>query len=341
MRVIVTGGAGFIGCNTVDSLLSTGNEVIIIDDLSREGSDKNLAWLQDRHSGLIHEKIDVRDFPAIRNCFSKYAPFDLLLHFAGQVAVTTSVVNPRGDFEINALGTLNILEAVRILELDPIILYASTNKVYGALTNMEVIETETRYELSNVPQGVSELSPLDFYSPYGCSKGTADQYIRDYHRIYGLKTIVFRNSCIYGPRQFGVEDQGWVAWFIIAATLGRKISIYGNGKQVRDVLYIDDLIKAMLLAAEAIEVTQGQIYNIGGGPENCIAIWTEFGPILEGLFGHKIPVVYEDWRPGDQPVYISDIRKAEEDFKWSPETSVRDGISNLYDWVQDNSSLFR
>jgi CDP-paratose 2-epimerase len=341
MRVIVTGGAGFIGTNTVSALISRGDEVIVLDDLSRPGSDQNLAWLQDGHEGLIHEQIDIRDFPALRNCFAKHAPLDLVLHFAGQVAVTTSVHDPRGDFEINALGTLNVLESLRFLELDPVVLYSSTNKVYGGLPDFNVCETDNRYTLVDSPMGVSERTQLDFYSPYGCSKGAADQYVRDYHRIYGLRTIVFRNSCIYGPRQFGIEDQGWVAWFIIAATLGRKISIYGNGKQVRDVLFVDDLIDAMFMAIDKIEITQGQIYNMGGGPNNSLAIWTEFGLILEELFGKSISVAYKDWRPGDQPVYISDIRKANQDFDWNPTISVQDGIARLYEWVQENVSLFR
>jgi CDP-paratose 2-epimerase len=312
-----------------------------LDDLSRPGSDQNLAWLREKHKGVMHEKIDIRDFPALRNCFVKHAPIDLVLHFAGQVAVTTSVQNPRGDFEVNALGTLNVLESVRILDLDPVILFSSTNKVYGELSDFNVCETDHRYSLVDLPEGVSETTPLDFYSPYGCSKGAADQYIRDYHRIYGLRTIVFRNSCIYGPRQFGIEDQGWVAWFIIAESLGRKISIYGNGKQVRDLLYVDDVIDAMLMAVASIETTQGQIYNIGGGPDNSLAIWTEFGSILEGLFGREISVSYKDWRPGDQPVYISDIRKAGQDFDWAPKVGVQDGISRLYGWVQENIDLFR
>jgi CDP-paratose 2-epimerase len=264
-----------------------------------------------------------------------------VVHCAGQTAVTTSVVDPRPDFESNALGTFNSLEAAREVGDDPIFFYTSTNKVYGGMDDVPTVMRNGRYEFEQLPEGVSELQPLDFHSPYGCSKGAADQYVRDYQRIYGLRSVVFRQSCIYGPRQMGVEDQGWVAWFVIAAFLGRPITIYGDGKQVRDVLHIDDLVRAFDLAIKHIDRTSGQVYNIGGGPQNTLAIWTEFQPLLEELLGRPVePSTYADWRPGDQPVFVSDIRKAERDFGWRPAVSPKDGIDELFEWVKSNSDLF-
>jgi CDP-paratose 2-epimerase len=212
--------------------------------------------------------------------------------------------------------------------------------VYGELEDLKIIEGKTRYEFKDLKNGVSEERILDFHSPYGCSKGCADQYVRDYARIYGINTIVFRQSCIYGPHQFGVEDQGWVAWFIIALTLGKKITIYGNGKQVRDLLFIEDLIEAYDLAAKNIKRTKGQIYNIGGGNKNIVSVWFDFRPILEELFKRKIDAKFSNWRPGDQPIYVSDIRKAKRDFGWEPRTNVRQGIKKLYDWVSANKKSF-
>ncbi len=340
MRYLITGGAGFIGSNAADHLLAQGHEVVILDNLSRPGSQRNLDWLRERHGEVPLARLDVRDYPAVLETFRRYRPLDVVYHLAAQVAVTTSVARPREDFEINALGTLNVLEAIRELRLDPVLLFASTNKVYGALSHLAVVEEESRYRYRDLPQGVPETTPLDFYSPYGCSKGAADQYVHDYHRIYGLRTVVFRNSCIYGPRQFGVEDQGWVAWFVIAAVLERPITIYGDGKQVRDLLYIDDLVAAMDRAVARAEVTAGQVYNIGGGPENTLSVWREFGPLLEELSGRPIKVTYDDWRPGDQKVYISDIRKAARDFGWRPQVPVREGINRLYAWVSEHQHLF-
>jgi CDP-paratose 2-epimerase len=340
MIFLITGGAGFIGCNTANALLREGHEVIVVDNLSRPGSDKNLDWLRKRHRDLPFLKLDIRDYPGLKQTLQQHRDVDVILHLAAQVAVTRSVTNPREDFEINALGTLNVLEAVRELGLDPIILYTSTNKVYGAMAQVSVVDDGYRYRYRDLPQGISECTPLDFHSPYGCSKGVADQYVRDYHRIYGLRTIVFRNSCVYGPRQFGIEDQGWVAWLTIAAVLGRPITIYGDGKQVRDVLYIDDLVESFVQAIEHIEVTQGQIYNIGGGPGNTLAVWSEFGPMLSGLVGRPIEVTYADWRPGDQRVYISDISKAKRDFGWEPRIGVEEGIHRLFKWVTENRHLF-
>ncbi len=339
MKWLITGGAGFIGCNTADRLLRDGHRVVIVDNLSRPGSDRNLEWLRERHGDFPFYQLDVRDYPGLSQVLREHQDVDVVLHLAAQVAVTTSVINPREDFAINALGTLNVLEAIRELDLHPIVLYTSTNKVYGALDHIAIVDDGNRYRYRDLPQGVSEHTPLDFHSPYGCSKGVADQYVRDYYRIYGMRTIVFRNSCIYGPRQFGIEDQGWIAWFIIAAVLGRPITIYGDGKQVRDVLYIDDLVEAFLQAVEHIESTQGEIYNIGGGPGNTLAVWSEFGPILSQLVGRPIEVTYAGWRPGDQKVYISDISKARRDFGWEPKVGVLEGLQRVFHWVVANQSL--
>ncbi len=339
MKVFITGGAGFIGCNLADHHLQRGDEVIIFDNLSRRGTASNLAWLQANHGDRItFVRGDVRDFDALQAALP--AETDRVYHMAGQVAVTTSVVNPREDFEINALGTFNLLEAVRTTAPGAITFYASTNKVYGGMEDIVIVEDEQRYRYRDLPLGIPEDRLLDFHSPYGCSKGAGDQYVRDYARIYGLKTVVFRQSCIYGLRQFGVEDQGWVAHFCIAARLGRPISIYGNGKQVRDVLWIDDLVAAYHAAAEHIDVAAGQIYNIGGGANITMSIWTEFGALLAELAGHPIPVTYGDWRPGDQPVYVSDIRKAERELGWTPRVTMREGVTRLWNWIDANPQLF-
>lgn len=340
MLYIVTGGAGFIGSNTVRRLLADGQSAVVIDDLSRAGSESNLAWLRQAGGDLTFIRQDIRDYDGLRRAVRPHRQADAVLHFAAQVAVTTSVTDPRRDFEINALGTLNLLEALREERLDPVVLFTSTNKVYGALPQLRVEETQTRYQYADLPEGVGEGMPLDFYSPYGCSKGAADQYVHDYRRIYGLRTVVFRNSCIYGTRQFGLEDQGWLAWFVIAALQGRPISIYGDGKQVRDVLFIDDLVEVMLRAVRRPEVSAGQVYNIGGGPSRTVSVWKEFGPMLEALLGKEIPVSFGDWRPGDQKVYVSDIRKASRDFGWEPEVAVGQGVQRLFEWVKDHRELF-
>ena len=339
MKYLITGGAGFIGSNLVNTLLERGDNVVVFDNLSRNGSKFNVKWLKKTHGNNL-SLVD-GDTRLEYNVLAKIVRnVDVIVHLAAQVAVTTSVKNPREDFEINALGTFNLLEAVRNSGNNPILIYSSTNKVYGDLADLKIIEKTGRYEFSNTKWGISEERNLDFHSPYGCSKGTADQYVRDYARIYGLNTIVFRQSCIYGPRQFGVEDQGWVAWFLIALTLRKNITIYGNGKQVRDLLYIDDLIRAYDLAIKNITTTKGQIYNIGGGKDNTISIWHEFKPILEELFGRKINANFSDFRPGDQPIFISDIRKAKNDFGWEPKIKVKQGIGKLFSWIQNNKKLF-
>lgn len=339
MQVFITGGAGFIGSNLADYHLQRGDDVVIFDNLSRTGTECNLAWLQARQSSrLTFVQGDIRDYDALQAALPDAAA--RIYHMAGQVAVTTSVHAPRADFEVNALGTFNLLEAVRATVPQALVLYASTNKVYGGMEQITIVEEERRYRYGDYPCGIPETQPLDFHSPYGCSKGSGDQYVRDYARIYGLKTAVLRQSCIYGPRQLGVEDQGWVAHFCIGARLQRPISIYGDGKQVRDLLWIDDLIAAYEAVAAHIDRASGQIYNIGGGPDNTLSIWREFGPMLERLAGRPIPVSYADWRPGDQPVYVSDIRKAERELGWRPQVPVAAGIERLWRWVDTHTALF-
>lgn len=339
MHYLITGGAGFIGSNYVFRLLQRGEQVTIYDNLSRPGVRRNLEWLQQHFGERSFNLIvgDVRD-AALLTAAARHA--DVIVHLAGQVAVTTSVNHPREDFEANALGTFNALEAARFSERDPIFIYASTNKVYGGMEDVSVIEKETRWDYLNLPYGCPETQPLDFHSPYGCSKGTGDQYVRDYARIYGLRSVVFRQSCIYGPRQFGIEDQGWVAWFVIAAVTGRPITIYGDGKQVRDVLFVEDLLDAYDQAIAHIDRARGEVYNLGGGPQNTISIWREFGALLEKLLGHPIPVSYGDWRPGDQRVFYADIRKVERELGWRPRIGVEEGIRRLVHWVQEHRSYF-
>jgi len=335
----VTGGAGFIGANYVHRLLARGEKVTIYDNLSRAGSRRNLVWLREQFGATAFECVvgDVRDSAQVV-VSSRHA--DVIVHLAAQVAVTTSLTMPREDFDINALGTFNVLEAARLNERKPAFLYASTNKVYGGMDEVAVLEKDSQWEYEGLPLGVAETQPLDFHSPYGCSKGAGDQYVRDYARIYGLPTVVLRQSCIYGPRQFGVEDQGWVAWMVIAALTGRPITIFGDGKQIRDVLNVQDLLDAYDLAIDNIERVKGQVFNIGGGSENTLAIWTEFGPLLERLIGRLIPVAHDDWRPGDQKVFVADIRKAGALLGWRPKISVDAGVQQLFDWVGANRDLF-
>ncbi len=336
---LITGGAGFIGSNYVQRLLTRSREakVTVYDNLSR--TTRNLEWLRQTFGANSFKMIvgDVRDAQKLQDA-AKDA--DVMVHLAGQVAVTTSVTNPRDDFECNALGTFNAVEAARLSGRNPIFIYASTNKVYGGMEDVELFEEPTRWRYKDLAKGCPETQPLDFHSPYGCSKGTGDQYVRDYSRIYGLRSVVYRQSCIYGTRQFGVEDQGWVAWFIIAAATGKPIAIYGDGKQVRDILFVDDLLNAYDLAVQKIDVAKGQVYNLGGGPDNVMSIWAEFQPKLEKLLGAQIPVSRGDWRPGDQRVFYADIRKAEKELGWKPKVNVEEGVSKLFKWVKENKNLF-
>lgn len=337
MKYLIIGGAGFIGCNFAKKHLERGDAVTVMDNLSRKGTIGNLEYLRNKYHQLVFVQADVRvDEKKIQAEIEKV---DIVYLLAGQVAVTTSVSNPREDFEINALGTFNVLEAVRNSKRKPILLFASTNKVYGGMEDIKIIERNNRYEYENLPEGIKESRLLDFHSPYGCSKGSADQYVRDYSRIYGLKTVVMRQSCIYGSRQFGVEDQGWVAWFIIAAILGKKITIYGDGKQIRDVLHVDDLFRAWDMVAKKITLSSGKIYNVGGGSQKTMSL-LELINFIEEFSGKKLEYGFSDWRPGDQPVYVSDISKIKEELGWEPEISAKEGVKSLYEWVANNKELF-
>ncbi|MFC1601772.1 NAD-dependent epimerase/dehydratase family protein [Candidatus Sumerlaeota bacterium] len=337
-KTLITGGAGFIGCNTASRLIERGHQVVIVDNCSRHGTETNVAWLR-TCGDFVHEKLDIRDAAAMAEVFARHADTDHVIHLAAQVAVTTSVTDPREDFEINALGSFNVLEGIRLNGLKPIVLYSSTNKVYGGMETISVCERNGRYEYEHLTGGVDEEALLDFHSPYGCSKGAADQYVRDYCRIYDIPSVVLRQSCIYGCRQFGIEDQGWVAWFTIACALGKQLTIYGDGKQVRDVLYVEDLVDCYQAVIDNIDQTRGRIYNIGGGPQNQMSL-LELLSFLEEFFGRKIDVKYSDWRPGDQPVFVCNIDKAKADFGWTPKTDVRAGVKILHDWVVANKELF-
>jgi CDP-paratose 2-epimerase len=285
-------------------------------------------------------RADVRDAAAMQALLARHADADAVLHLAAQVAVTTSVADPRADFEINALGTFNVLEAVRTAAAGrPAVLYSSTNKVYGHLEHVRVVERDGRYGYADRPDGVDEAEPLDPLSPYGCSKSAGDQYVRDYARIYGLKTISFRQSCIYGARQFGIEDQGWVAWFCVAAAMGRPFTIFGDGRQVRDLLWVDDLIDAYRRALDRIEAVRGEVFNLGGGPRNTLSL-LELVALLERALGRWLGPGFAAWRPGDQRVFVADVRKAERLLGWRPTVAVAEGVDRLLAWVRDHRELF-
>jgi CDP-paratose 2-epimerase len=336
-RVLITGGAGFVGCNAARYFGNRNWQVTVLDNLSRDGTEDNLRWLQDG-TNFDFEQVDIRDRAAVEGVF-RGKRYDAVIHLAAQVAVTTSVTDPRTDFMINALGTFNLLEAVRHHCPEAVFIFASTNKVYGKIEGAKVELQGSRYAYVDRPHGIDEQQALDFLSPYGCSKGAADQYTLDYARIYGIPATSFRQSCIYGTRQFGIEDQGWVAWFTIASRLKRNITIFGDGKQVRDVLYVDDLVRAYEAAIVAPDKIAGQAFNVGGGPRNVLSL-VELVGLLEKKLGRKIPLKWDEWRPGDQRVYISDVRKLETLLGWKPEVSVADGVNRLANWVQANEALF-
>ena len=337
MNIFITGGAGFIGTHTANFYLKGGNKVTVFDNFSRKGTRENVRWLEKEY-GVRSMKVidgDVRDFEKLKESIHGH---DVIIHLAGQVAVTTSVVNPREDFQINSLGTFNVLESVRLFAPNSILLFASTNKVYGGMEEIKIIKKGKKYIYRDLPGGISESQNLDFHSPYGCSKGTADQYVRDYHRIYGLKTVVFRQSCIYGTHQFGIEDQGWVSWFTIASVLGMPITVYGDGMQVRDVLFVKDLVRAYDTAVINIGKAAGKIYNVGGGPEFTLSL-LELLVLLEKKLGKKIPYTSADWRPGDQPVYVSNISKINNELGWKPKIDVAEGTSRMIDWIVKEKEL--
>lgn len=333
--VLITGGAGFIGTNMADHLLSEGIPVIIFDNLSRQGVLNNLHWLKNKWKNRVQLQLaDIRNPYEVQKAVEQASH---IYHFASQVAVTTSVENPEEDFEINLQGTLNLLNAIRRMDHPPSLLFTSTNKVYGNLEGLMLQENQHNYAPSN-PQfrnGIDELQPLSFHSPYGCSKGSADQYVCDYARIYNIPATVFRMSCIYGPHQCGTEDQGWVANFLIRALDGLPINIYGNGKQVRDILYVKDLIRAMELARKNIHRLSGEVFNIGGGADRAVSL-LDVLEIIGDLDGAYLQTKFGDWRPGDQYYYVSDNSKFSEASGWQPEVPTRTGIKKLYQWLQES-----
>jgi len=337
-NILITGGAGFIGSNTAAHYLKRGDRVTIFDNFKRHGTTSNAQWLKDTFGANL--TILTGDVRAPGAEFARAVEqAEVLFHLAAQVAVTTSVTDPVEDFAINAQGTFNVLEAVRTSRSKPVVVYASTNKVYGKMADVGIVDQGARYAYDGLPFGAGEDRMLDFYSPYGCSKGCGDQYVVDYARIYGLRTITFRQSCIYGPRQFGLEDQGWVAWFSIRALQQKPVTIYGDGKQVRDVLHVEDLIAGYEAAIKHIDRTAGRAYNIGGGPGYTMSL-LELIDLLEARFGRRLQYTHGDWRPGDQKVFIADIRTAEREFGWSPRIAPDAGVGKLVDWLAENKQLF-
>ncbi len=343
---LVVGGSGFVGCNLADRLLRDGREVVVFDNLSRPGVERNLAWLRAAHGERVtFVEGDVRDRAAVAAAVRDgggAGPAADVYHFAAQVAVTTSLGDPSADFEVNARGTLNVLEAVRALRDETgyaaPVLFTSTNKVYGELSDVAEAHSPggaRRYapaDAALAATGISEARPLDFHSPYGCSKGAADQYVCDYARSFGLPTVVFRMSCIYGPRQFGTEDQGWVAHFLIRALDGLPITLYGDGLQVRDVLFVDDLVDAFVLARRHVGRLAGRAFNIGGGPANTTSL-LELVERIGGLARRRPDVRFDAWRTGDQKWYVSDVRAFGAATGWQPRTSVAEGLARLHEWL--------
>lgn len=339
--ILITGGSGFIGTNLAARLLSAGEKVVLFDDLSRAGVVRNYEWLRKRHGDLVHLEVgDIRNFATVDRLV---ATASAVFHFAAQVAVTTSLMNPRLDFEVNAMGTLNVLEALRSLNSPPPLIFTSTNKVYGSLEEVNLTERRARYEPMDERQresGIAEDQRLDFYSPYGCSKGTADQYVLDYARLFGLSGVVFRMSCIYGPHQFGTEDQGWVAHFLLKAAEGRPITFFGDGKQVRDILFVEDLVDALLLAREQADDLAGKAFNIGGGVGNTTSL-LELVSLITHLEGVSPEVEREDWRPGDQRYYVTDLSKFRRATGWAPKVGVEKGIRRLHTWMRASQDQTR
>lgn len=334
--IVVTGGSGFIGTNLAESFLAEGEEVVILDNLSRPGVEQNLAWLRKRHGDRVHPVLaDVRDPGAIETAF---VDAKAVFHFAAQTAVTTSLADPIADFEANARGTINVLEAVRRAGRKAPVIFASTNKVYGALEDVRMLELDDRYIPASEDvreHGIGEARPLDFCTPYGCSKGVADQYVLDYAKSFGIPTAVLRMSCIYGPRQFGTEDQGWVAHFLIRALAGEPVSIYGNGKQVRDVLHVDDAVAAYRAVLAAIDRVSGQVFNLGGGTGNAVSILSVLHEI-EKLTGRPLETSFSEWRAGDQYFFVADTRKLENRLGWQARVRWRAGLRHLAEWLVEH-----
>lgn len=340
MRYLITGGCGFLGSNLAAAVLKQGDELFVFDNLYRTGTEKNLEWLRSIGEFKFFHA-DIRSYNDVEYAIKEAKP-DVVFHLAGQVAMTTSLDNPRFDFEVNVIGGNNVLEAVRKHCPEAIVTYSSTNKVYGDLEDIEYIETPTRYIAKGYEKGFAETLSLNFQSPYGCSKGATDQYMRDYARMFGIRTIVFRHSSIFGGRQFATADQGWIGWFVKQAAdikngkLKEPFTISGNGKQVRDILFADDLISCYFSAVKNIERTQGQVYNIGGGIDNSLSLLELFG-ILEQKLDLKMNYKQLAWRKSDQKVFVADIDKALQEFGWKPEKSKVQGIDHMYEWVRNSN----
>jgi CDP-paratose 2-epimerase len=338
-KILITGGCGFIGTNAALYFSAHGHEVVVVDNFSRKGSEVNKALLE-KTSVKILPPLDVATGGQELAKIVDEQGFDAIIHAAAQVAVTSSVADPLFDFQSNALGTLNVLEAARLAKKQPHVLFTSTNKVYGGMEQVKITQQDTRYAYTELLYGVPESLPLDFHSPYGCSKGSADQYVRDYARIYNFPTTVFRQSCIYGRNQFGIVDQGWVAFLTMLAFFDKPITIFGDGKQVRDILFVSDLIAAMEAALENPGVSSSEIFNLGGGPLHTLSL-LEFITFLEQRLGKKVAYTHSDWRPGDQKVYVSDVRKAQEKLHWSPSTPFEEGFDDMFSWIKENQELLR
>jgi CDP-paratose 2-epimerase len=338
-RVLITGGAGFVGTNLASRLLGEGCPVLLYDNLSRSGAERNLGWLCETYGERVQlVDADVRDSRALARAVEQASH---VFHFAAQVAVTTHLTDPVEEFEVNARGTLNLLEALRRVPEPPPLVFTSTKKVYGALEDVRLFYGGRRYEPEEARtrrRGISEARPLDFYSPYGCSKGAADQYVLDYARTLGIPAAVFRMSCIYGPHQFGTEDQGWVTHFLIRAIEGQPITLYGDGKQVRDILFVEDLVEAFLLARSHIRELSGRAFNIGGGPANAISL-LELLALIEALHGSRPRIRFEGWRPGDQRYFVSDTRQFTAATGWTPQVGMREGVARLYRWLMAERGL--
>lgn len=336
MKLLITGGCGFLGSNLAAHAIKRGDELIVFDSLYRAGSQENLAWLKCKGSfRFVHG--DIRNQNDITRLVQELAP-DAIFHLAGQVAMTTSIANPRMDFEVNVMGSHNLLEAVRLYSPETAILYSSTNKVYGDLEQYGYEETPSRYVCSDRPSGFDEATPLEFHSPYGCSKGAADQYMLDYARIYGLKTVVFRHSSMYGGRQFSTYDQGWVGWFCQQAVATKQspgrapFTISGNGKQVRDVLHAEDMVRLYFAAVERIAAARGEVFNIGGGIANSLSLLELFG-LLEEITGTTLAYTKLPPRESDQRVFVADVAKAARLLRWNPQVSAREGVTKMVAWV--------
>lgn len=328
---LVTGGAGFIGANTVRALEERGERAIALDNLSRATATLNADWLAAETNATL-VRASVTDAAAVDRAFVDHGPIDVVLHLAGQVAVTSSIADPRADIETNVLGSFNVLDATRRLAPNAIVINASTNKVYGRLEHHHIEEAETRYMDVDAPNGVSEDERLDPHSPYGCSKCAADTYTLDYARIYGMRTVSLRQSCIYGPRQFGIEDQGWVAWFAMALRLGKPMTIFGSGKQVRDLLHVNDLVDLYLRIADEPGRCDGRPYNVGGGPSNTLSL-LELLDRLREWRGTPSDLRHAEARSGDQLVFVADTARAGDDFGWTPQTGLEDGLADLFAFV--------